>query len=119
MFNNLKKRKISRERRVFRVRKKTKGSESKPRLTIFKSNRHLFAQIIDDENHKTICAAGTSSKKDIKNKSKENAKLLGEKIASMAKTNNIENVVFDRGRYKYHGVIHEFAQGAREAGLKF
>ena len=117
MENNLKKRKVTRKRRVLRVRKKLKGSGKKPRLSVYKSNKNIFAQIIDDEKKITIIGISTIPLK-VKNK-KETAKVIGEKIASMAKEKEIEKVVFDRGRFKYHGIIKEFADAARKAGLEF
>ena len=91
---------------------------------MYKSNQHLFAQIIDDENGVTLAGVGTMSK-DLRTKgkmlkkSKSAAKEVGAKIAELAKEKNIEKVVFDRGRYKFHGLIAELAGAAREAGLKF
>lgn len=120
MLNNTKKRNATRKRRVFRVRKTLKGTATKPRMSVNKSNKHLFVQLIDDENSKTIAAMGTYSKefKGVK-KSKECATNLGKKIAEIAKSKKIDEVVFDRGRYKFHGLLSELAKGAREAGLKF
>lgn len=115
---SLRKRKISRDRRVKRNRKNTKGSAIKPRLSVYKSNKNLFAQLIDDEEGKTLFAVGTGSKEKMK-KSRESAKVIGQKIAEAAKKINIEHVVFDRGRLKYHGLIAEIADAARGAGLKF
>jgi large subunit ribosomal protein L18 len=120
MLNNIKQRNISRKRRVFRVRKNLKGTSTKPRMSVNKTNKHLFVQLIDDENSVTLAAMGTCSKefKGAK-KSKESAAALGKKIAEIAKSKKIEEVVFDRGRYKFHGLLLELAKGAREAGLKF
>lgn len=121
MYQYLKERRKLRAKRALRVRKKLRGSALKPRLSLYKSNRNLFAQLIDDEQGKTLVSYGTQAKSgDFKGKSKkENAKLLGEKIAFLAKKNEIEKVVFDRGYHKYHGILAEFANAAREAGLKF
>lgn len=106
-----------------RVRKNVRGTLERPRLTVFRSNKHLSAQIIDDENHTTLFGIGTQSKeysgKDIAKKSKEAAREIGKRIAIEAKKKNIDTVVFDRGHYKYHGVIAELANAAREEGLKF
>lgn len=120
MLNKIKQRNITRKRRVFRVRKNIKGTQSKPRMSIFKSNKHLFVQLIDDDSSKTLAAIGTYSK-DFKGmkKSKETAVSLGKKIAEMAISKKITEVVFDRGRYKFHGLLSELARGARDAGLKF
>jgi len=119
MSSALERKKISRKRRVFRIRKSLKGTGKKPRLSVFRSNRHLYAQLIDDENSKTIAAYGTLSKEITGKKSKENAALIGTKIAEMAKKKKIKNIIFDRGRFKYHGLIAELANAARKAGLQF
>ncbi len=92
----------------------------KPRLSVFRSAKHIYAQIIDDENRVTICGFGTYDKslKNIKDK-KQAAKAVGQKIAEKAKEKNIDIVVFDRGRYKFHGRVAAVAEGARESGLSF
>ncbi|NGX37644.1 MAG: 50S ribosomal protein L18 [Chlamydiae bacterium] len=119
MENRLKQRNIRRKRRTMRVRKKVRGSAEKPRLSVFRSNKHIAAQLIDDEGKVTLFGTGTMSK-DLKGKkSKESAKEVGKRIAIAAKQKNIQTVVFDRGQYKYHGVIAELANAAREEGLKF
>lgn len=104
-------------RRVFRVRKKLKGTDEKPRLSIFKSNKNIYAQIINDEKQITLIGIGSFSEK--RAKLKDMAKILGDKIAKLAKEKNITKVVFDRGRYKYHGIIASFADAARKEGLQF
>jgi large subunit ribosomal protein L18 len=113
----------SRKRRVLRVRKKLKGSSDKLRLCLTKSCKHIYAQLIDDITGKTVLGIGTASKSlketSYSKKSREAAKYLGELIAKKAKEQKIENVVFDRGRYKYHGMFADFADAARNAGLKF
>lgn len=122
MFNRLKKREIKRKRRTLRVRKPLKQSEH-PRLTVTKTNKHLFAQIIDDEKNKTIVGLGTLSKElkgtEYSKKSKEAAREIGKKLASLAVKQDVKRVVFDRGCLKYHGLIAELASGAREGGLQF
>lgn len=123
MENRLKNRNKCRKRRVMRIRKQVRGEAIKPRLSVFKSNKHLSAQIIDDQNQKTLFGISTlsedlKSSKKIK-KSKSTAKEIGKRIAEAAKKMNIERVVFDRGHYKYHGLIAELADSAREAGLTF
>lgn len=106
-----------------RIRKGLRGDKDRPRLSVFKSNKHLHAQIIDDEAGKTIVGISTLSKvckgAGFNEKSKEAAKFLGEQLAEMAKGKNIDKVLFDRGRFKYHGVIAELAEGARSKGLQF
>jgi large subunit ribosomal protein L18 len=112
-----------RQRRVFRVRKKLNGTAERPRLSVFKSNQHLFVQVINDQTGETLSSLGTMSKEfkgtEYARKSKKSAQILGEKIAHMAKGKNIDKVVFDRGRFKYHGLIAVLADAAREAGLQF
>lgn len=123
MESHLKQRDTQRKRRAMRIRKEVRGTKDKPRLSIFRSNKHLLAQLIDDEDHTTLLGVGTLSKEfkgtEFAKKSKEAAKQIGKKIAQEAKKNQIETIVFDRGAYKYHGIIAELAQAAREEGLKF
>lgn len=117
--------KISRnDRRVKRhqrVRKNLIGTPEKPRLCVFRSNKNISAQIIDDVNGNTLAAASTLEK-DLKGENggnKEASKKVGELIAKRALDKGIENVAFDRGGFLYHGRVKELAEGAREAGLKF
>ncbi len=123
MDNRVAKTKISTERRKHRIRKKVRGSQDRPRLCINKSNKHLFVQLINDEDHKTILGIGTLGKElkgsKLARKSKDAAKHLGELVAKKAKENQVEKVVFDRGSCKYHGILAVFAEAARDAGLKF
>ncbi len=120
MDNSKKKRNIARKARVFRVRKKLFGNSERPRLSVSKTNRHVYAQLIDDENSLTIAGVGTLSQNSpsLQRKSKESAREIGKQIAELAKKKNIHSVIFDRGRNKFHGVIAELASGAREAGLQ-
>lgn len=119
MLNKLKKRDTQRYRRVLRIRKKLRLSRH-PRLCVSKTNKHISAQIIDDATSQTIVGLGTFSKElvEFKVKSKAAAKEIGRRIAIKAKEKNITRVVFDRGRFKYHGLIAELAEGAREGGLQ-
>ncbi len=123
MHSQLRERNRKRHKRAIRVRQTLRGSNEKPRLTVFKSNRHIFAQIIDDEAGKTIVSIGTQSKElrgsENSRKSKTSASVLGKMLAEKAAESNVARVVFDRGRYKFHGVIAELANAAREAGLQF
>lgn len=124
MDNYLQKRSLKRAKRVLRVRKAVRGTAEKPRFCVNKTNQHLYAQIIDDEQGVTLAGIGTMSKEGSKEKkgakkSKEAARLLGAKLAAFAKQKNIQQVVFDRGRFKFHGLIAELANSAREAGLQF
>lgn len=110
-----------RERIRFRIRKKLAGSEQRPRLAVFRSNKEIYAQLIDDVNGKTITAA-SSRDKDIdasKANKTETAKLVGKAIAEKAIKAGVETVTFDRGGYLYHGRVKSLAEGAREGGLKF
>lgn len=113
-------RKEQRERRHRRVRTKVSGTAECPRLCVYRSNKNLFVQVIDDVNRVTICQASTLDK-EIKTKhaNKEAAKEVGALIAKRALERNIKTVVYDRGGYVYHGVVKELAEAAREAGLEF
>ena len=123
MESRLKQRNAQRGRRVFRVRKRVRGTAERPRLCVFKSNKHLSVQAIDDENSVTLFSAGTMTEEmqslKLGKKSKEAAKKLGMIIADFAKQKQVKTVVFDRGRYKYQGLLAELANAAREAGLQF
>lgn len=103
-----------------RVRAKVKGTNERPRLSVFRSNRHIFVQLIDDVNGRTVMSA-SDLKTDKKNniKKTEIAKNVGMELAKKAASKKIKKVVFDRGGYKYHGRIKAVAEGAREGGLKF
>ena len=119
MLNELKKKNHKRRMRVFRNRKKLKGTSEKPRLCVCKTNKNIYLQLIDDTKGLTLAGIGTLSKDISLKKSKDSAKVLGTKIAELAKQNKIDKVVFDRGRFKYHGIVAEIAEAARNAGLKF
>ena len=112
--------KAQRIKRHKRVRAKVSGTPEKPRLNVFRSEKHIYAQVIDDVNGVTLCSA-SSVEKDFEGlgSNKEAAKKVGLKIAERAKAKGIENVVFDRGGYIYHGRVQELAEGAREGGLEF
>lgn len=101
-----------------RVRAKILGSESKPRLCVFRSSQHIYAQLIDDATGKTILAVNDIEVKG-KDKKSDSAKKIGKMIAEKAAEKKISEVVFDRGGYKYHGRVKALAEGAREGGLKF
>jgi len=110
-----------RQRLRFRIRKTVSGTSQRPRLAVFRSNKEIYAQVIDDVSGKTIIAASTRDK-DI-DASKVNkmdaAKLVGKAIAEKAIKAGVESITFDRGGYLYHGRIKSLAEGAREGGLKF
>ncbi len=105
-------------RRHARVRAKIVGTASRPRLSVFRSNRGMFLQLIDDASGKTIASASTIEVK-AKGKKVEISKELGKMIAEKAAAKKITAVVFDRGAYKYHGRVQAVAEGAREGGLQF
>lgn len=111
----------ARVRRHLRVRKKIAGTSERPRLSVYRSEKNIYAQIIDDVNAVTIVSASTVEKDfDAKvGSNKESAKLVGEAIAKKALEKGIKDVVFDRGGYIYHGRVKELAEAAREAGLQF
>lgn len=110
-----------RERLRFRIRKTVSGTTSRPRLAVFRSNKEIYAQIIDDVNGVTITAASTRDKEIDASKSNkiDAAKLVGKAIAEKAIKAGVESITFDRGGYLYHGRIKSLAEGAREGGLKF
>lgn len=122
MASILKEKLTGRERRKIRVRKKVFGTPERPRLNVFRSAKHLYAQVIDDTNGKTLAAASTLSK-DLRGKlaggKVEKAKAIGAAVAEQCKAKNIDKVVFDRSGYRYHGRVRAAAEGAREAGLQF
>lgn len=104
-----------------RIRKIVSGTESKPRLSVFRSNKEIYAQIVDDVTGKTISAA-SSRDKDISTATgskSEIAALVGKSVAEKALKAGVETITFDRGGYLYHGRVKSLAEGAREAGLKF
>lgn len=116
-------RKEARLKRHYRLRNKLSGTPESPRLCVFRSNKHIYAQIIDDVAGNTIVAASTMEKNiasDLKNTSNiEAAKAVGTAVAKKAIDKGINTVVFDRGGYIYHGKVKALADSAREAGLQF
>lgn len=110
----------ARKRRHMRVRNKISGTPETPRLDVFRSNSHIYAQIIDDVNGVTLAAAASNEKGfEGPGSNIEAAGKVGKLIAERAKAKNIEDVVFDRGGYIYHGRVKALAEGAREGGLNF
>jgi large subunit ribosomal protein L18 len=103
-----------------RIRIRLAGSPERPRLAIFRSLNHIYAQVVDDQQGHTLAAAG-SNEKELRGKGGniEGAKLIGKTIAERAKQKGINKVVFDRGGYQYHGRVKALADAAREAGLEF
>jgi large subunit ribosomal protein L18 len=110
----------ARQRRQRRIRGKVSGSAERPRLAIFRSNKGIFAQLVDDQSGRTIAGASwLGVEKSFKGTKTEQAAEVGKLVAEAAKKAGIESVVFDRGGYLYHGRVKALADGAREGGLKF
>lgn len=114
----------ARARRQRRVRAKVSGAAERPRLNVFRSNQHIYAQVIDDTGHRTLTAASTldpvvKEQFDAKQPKMEQASVVGRVLAKRAQEKGIETVVFDRGGYQYHGRVRALAEAAREAGLEF
>ena len=118
MYSKLDKNK-TRQRRHERIRRKVVGTAECPRLNVFRSNANIHAQIIDDAKGTTLVACSSMDLKLENGGNVEAAKQVGSEIAKRALAKNIENVVFDRGGYIYHGRVQALAEAAREAGLKF
>ncbi len=113
------KREVARKRRQKRVRRTVRGSDMVPRLSVFRSNKHMYAQVISDETGQTLAAASTL-KIDLQGSgNRQAARRVGEIIAELCKERNIGQVVFDRNGFLFHGRVKEVAEGARAAGLKF
>lgn len=102
-----------------RIRAKAVGSAERPRLALFRSNKHLYAQIIDDAKHVTLVSLANADMQKGKGKGVEGAKEFGKSLAAKAKGAKVTKVVFDRRGYAYHGIIKAVAEGAREGGLEF
>lgn len=117
------KRLTGRKRRHLRLRKKVHGTGERPRLAVFRSSKHMYAQLIDDSEGRTLAAASTLDKElrsELKTGAdKEAARAVGRLIGERAKSQDITKVVFDRGGNLYHGRVAALAEGAREAGLEF
>jgi large subunit ribosomal protein L18 len=114
--------KLKKERRRRRSRVKIFGTKDRPRLSVFRSNKHLYLQLIDDEAGKTICSLSDLALKDKKNKihvTVAEAEKLGILLAEKALAQGIKKIVFDRGPYKFHGRVKAIAEGARQGGLIF
>ena len=111
---------VLRGRRHHRVRKKVAGTTARPRLAVFRSSKHIYAQVIDDVNGRTIAAASTMEK-DGRGAAANvaTAKGIGQRIGERAKAAGVKGVVFDRGGFRFHGRVAAVAEGAREAGLEF
>ena len=105
-------------RRHARVRRRVVGTAERPRLAVFRSNRHIYAQIIDDAAGRTVAAAGSATLAGEGDK-KADARRVGDELAKRAKAAGVSSVVFDRGGYQYHGRVKALADAAREGGLDF
>ena len=110
--------KNNRLKRHKRIRKSITGTQEKPRLSVFRSSKHIQIQLINDESNSTILGMSTVSLKETSTKS-DKAKALGKKFAEALKDKKVESIVFDRGGYKYHGRVKAVADGLRENGIKF
>ena len=114
---------VGRERRKLRIRQKVNGTSEKPRLSVFRSAKHIYAQVVDDVAGTTVAHASTLSR-DVRGEVNETSKLdaakrVGQSIAKLLLAKGIDRVVFDRNGYLYHGRVRALADAAREAGLKF
>lgn len=112
-------RKIGRQRRHERVRRVIRGTAEKPRLSVMMSNKHIYAQLVDDEASKTLLMVSSAGKDGAGKKNLEGAKAIGQRMAELAKKIGVREVVFDRGGFKYHGRVKAIADAVREAGFKF
>lgn len=112
---------LARKKRKIHIRKKIFGTEDKPRLSVYKSNRYLYAQLIDDEKSRTLASISSLKYREGRGNVKrvEIAKKLGEDLGRQAKEKGIKQIVFDRNGYPYHGRIKALAEGVREQGVKF
>jgi large subunit ribosomal protein L18 len=111
----------ARRKRHERIRLRLAGTEARPRLAVFRSLNHIYAQVIDDASGRTLAAASTADKalKGSKSTKSEEAAVVGRLVAQRAKSAGVERVVFDRAGFRYHGRIKSLADAAREAGLEF
>lgn len=108
-----------RQRIRWSIRKKIRGTSERPRLSVYKSNRSVYCQLIDDVSGTTLASCQSNNGELNKGTRTEQAELVGQEIARKAKDLNLENIIFDRGGYPYHGVVKAVAEGARKGGLKF
>ncbi|MGH7161909.1 MAG: 50S ribosomal protein L18 [Planctomycetota bacterium] len=110
---------LRRRRRGWRVRRRTHGDAERPRLTVFRSNKHIYAQIVDDAQGRTLCASSSRQVCGAYGGRVDHAKQVGQDIAGKALSLAIKKVRFDRGAYRYHGRVRALADAAREKGLEF
>lgn len=122
MENNLVKKRVRRSKRAIRNRSHLRGNASRPRLCVVKTNAHIHVQLIDDENGVTLASISTLNAEfragEFNRRNVASAKQIGLKIAALASEKKVSEAIFDRGPFKYHGVIAAVANGAREGGLK-
>lgn len=111
--------KNAKKQRKIRISSVLKGTAERPRLSVFRSNKHMHAQLIDDQKHVTILGATERNVTGISGNKTEKAKKIGMELANLAKKKNITKVIFDKGSYRYHGRVKALADGAREGGLQF
>lgn len=110
---------VTRQRKRFRVRKKVQGTAERPRLTVFRSSKHIYAQMVDDINGITVASAGTLKKGATKGCTVLAAMEVGKKLAEAARTAGVNKAAFDRGHYKYHGRLKALADAVRAGGIQF
>ena len=110
---------LRRKRRKIGIRKRIAGTAERPRLSVFRSSKHVYVQVIDDLSGKTLASASTVAAKADKGCTVDAAKQVGQQIAEKAKAAGVETVAFDRNGYQYHGRVKALADAAREGGLKF
>ena len=118
-MNRLKTLAKRRKVRAFRVRNRVRGTDVRPRVSVYRTNLHIYAQLIDDESGRTLCAANSLSMKLPHGGNVDAAAKVGEELGRKAKDVNVERVGFDRGSYRYHGRVKALAEALRSAGLKF
>ncbi len=115
----LAKKQLRRNKIRYKIRKKVAGIAAKPRMSVYRSNKDIYVQLIDDEHGHTIAAASSREISDDKSSKIEQSEVVGKNIAEKAKAAGISEVTFDRGGYLYHGRVKALAEGARQGGLKF
>jgi large subunit ribosomal protein L18 len=110
---------VAREKKKLKIRKRVTGSAERPRLCIFRSSKHVYAQVIDDATGLTLVSASTLDTDGVKGANKDACAAIGKEVAKRAVAKNIKQVVFDRNGYLYHGRVKSLADAAREGGLEF
>ena len=118
-MNRLKTLAKRRKMRAFRVRNRVRGTEERPRVSVYRTNLHIYVQMIDDESGRTICEASSLSMKLPQGGNVEAATKVGEELGRRAKDVKVERIGFDRGSYRYHGRVKALAEALRSSGLKF